>query len=552
MTLVGLFLLAAAGHVPEEPPAALLPHAIAGVNDPLSHGTLGDALLSLNEAILLHNRQLQLGQLSPSELNQIWGPGDVGIVSIDASGTPTITVERDLDPVIDIDPFTGFPMTHGFLLRGDNGLPVIDFTTSTGQHGFRATSDQECNWWNLIVQGAPWGIELVQRTAIQGTFLSRVEFTGQTQGGVRVTMVSAGGALRLLLDACRFTNIPTGIVLDERAAGCTSRLLVIDTHMSGLATGIDVQLGSGGFGVYELDQLDFDVTGSGVRFARPNGADRRVTLVSVQAGIRGGTALDLAGSPTGPTILQVRMAKLRAATAAGKALAIGPLGSSFAGDLDDVETDGDVDLLTGAGAVLTVTNGRLRNGAIRAGSSSGSLRFVDTRFDACAVQTQGAVAVQLGECCVAGGSLAGIAAAPLVCNGCYVQAGVGAFVTQTASRPAAQLGSFHVGPATIAIGGPLVYQADLPPGLFGVFALGLSQDPGYLNLMPYPLHVYSDPAATATIPGLWRLQQTFTFAIPNALVLVGMDLTGHMAVLPDPGVQAPWINLPPGRRFVLQ
>jgi hypothetical protein len=66
-----LFAAAAAGSPGGGPSGAPSFHAIAFVNDPLSHGTLGDGLLSLNEAILLHNGTLLPSQLSAAEAAQL-------------------------------------------------------------------------------------------------------------------------------------------------------------------------------------------------------------------------------------------------------------------------------------------------------------------------------------------------------------------------------------------------------------------------------------------------------------------------------------------------
>jgi hypothetical protein len=86
--------------------AAPVFHAVAFVNDPLSHGQVGDGLLSLNEAILMHNGQLAYTQLSPAEqaqLSLIPGTGsttDVTWIDIDTSNTPVITIQQDLAPVL--------------------------------------------------------------------------------------------------------------------------------------------------------------------------------------------------------------------------------------------------------------------------------------------------------------------------------------------------------------------------------------------------------------------------------------------------------------------
>src|SRR5262249_3214171 len=120
-----LLLLARSALAGGDPPvtSAPAPHSVATVNDPLSHGTLGDGRLSLNEAIQLHNRTLQPGQLSIAELNQLSGFGqDISWINIDGTSVPTITVERDFDVIQDF--------AHGILIEGFNESVVIDFSNS--------------------------------------------------------------------------------------------------------------------------------------------------------------------------------------------------------------------------------------------------------------------------------------------------------------------------------------------------------------------------------------------------------------------------------------
>ena len=61
------------------------PGAIATVDDTNSHGAVGDAKLSLDEAIQLANGTLALTSLSAQELARISGSGAVTTVRIDAA-----------------------------------------------------------------------------------------------------------------------------------------------------------------------------------------------------------------------------------------------------------------------------------------------------------------------------------------------------------------------------------------------------------------------------------------------------------------------------------
>jgi hypothetical protein len=152
-------------------------------------------------------------------------------------------------------------------------------------------------------------------------------------------------------------------------------------------------------------------------------------------------------------------------------------------------------------------------------------------------------------CCFVAGSLAGTAAAPLQLTGCHAP-NAGAHVIGTQPLPAAQLGSMSIVPEDVAVGGTVQLLGDLPPGLLGVFALGFT-DPTPTLLAP-PVHLYFDPASYVMAPGAYVLQQGFTWSVPSSLMFVGIDLVAHLAVLPGAGMQAPWLQLPPPRRFVLQ
>src|SRR5690606_15299584 len=88
------------------------------INDPRSHGTIGDRLLSLREAILMTNRVIDENALSAEELAQLSGFGnDIAFADIDAQAVPVLTFERDL-PIIE-------DSIHGFAIGSANGIPTL-------------------------------------------------------------------------------------------------------------------------------------------------------------------------------------------------------------------------------------------------------------------------------------------------------------------------------------------------------------------------------------------------------------------------------------------
>lgn len=525
-------------------------HAVAFVTDSLSHGTLGDGFLSLNEAILLHNAQLSFQQLSAAEQAQVSlipGTGlttDVTWIDIDGTSTPVITIERDLDPILNTN--------YGLLIKGFNEPPILDFSGPGVTHGFRVPANSMA-FQDVILFGGPYGVDVTQTDCAgqNGATFQNVRFESQAQFALRVTTATPNAIGRLILDNCQFASVPAGIVWDENVANRTTIVEASRLSMSSVARGIDLTLGSGGTARFTLDRITMHASLSGLRLMRPNGANRTTLLESQHLDIQAPNAATLDCSPTGLMQTTLRMWHLVATTPGGIALQLGALGDNVYGDLEDSSLDGTTSVFAGGSTQsFHVRNVRCSNGAVTFGTSTTQpLDVAWSRFDNCATQTAGSAAIPFNDCCWIGGSLTGTANAPAHCANSYVQ-NAGPQVTETNPLPQPQLGSMHLLPDLVTIGSTATFQADLPNGLFGVFLLGFT-DPAPV-LLPQPLHVYSMPQATFTVPGIYRQQQTYQWTIPNFQIYLGIDLCVAMAVLPDPNVTAPAVLLAPGRRFILQ
>ncbi|MSR39846.1 MAG: hypothetical protein EXS02_13535 [Planctomycetes bacterium] len=543
-------MLASGGEPPlAGPSAGACYHAVVDVTDPLSHGILGDGLLSLNEAIRLHNGTLLWSQLSlaeQAEVQLIPGTGSslaIAWIDIDGSSTPVITIERDLEPILDT--------TFGLLIRGTNDAPVLDFSGPGITHGLRAPANAIA-LQDLILSGGPYGIDVTQ-TDVAGqlgaTFL-RVRVENTAQFGVRVTASTAAGIGRVILEDCAFTNCPVALTCSESGAARTTIFEARNVRVAGGATGFQFVSGPGGTARYTLDRLTIDASGHGLRVQRPVGANRTTLIESTFVQIRAQTCAAIECAPTGVTWATLRMWDLRAPLG-GTALSLGLLGDSLYGDLDELNLDGATSVRAGVGPQpITLHNLRCRNGAVAvATSTSQTLSILASRFDNCQLQSQGSGPIPLQGCCGVATSVTGTATAPFVANDCHLP-GAGAFVQQTGSLVLPQLGSMSIAPETVQVGSTVTFQANLPSGLFGLFVLGYT-DPVPV-LLPRPLHVYSQPALTFTVPGIYRLQQSYAWTLPAIPWLAGLDFVAQIAVVPDAGMVAPWLQLPPGRRFVLQ
>jgi hypothetical protein len=555
--LASLLSTAAAVAVPAGDPAggggvaapAAAFHAIAFVNDPLSHGTLGDGLLSLHEAILLHNGTLLPSQLSAAEaaqLSLIPGTGntsDVTWIDIDAANTPLITIQQDLAPILDT-PF-------GLLIKGFGDQVVFDFSGPGITHGLRVPSNS-FSLQDIALVGGPYGLDVTQTdvTGQAGLSLQNVRFEGQATFGVNVTGAVQNAPGRAVLDRCRFVNVPLAFQTFEMAAGRSGIYELHDVEIAGATWGFWATLGAGGFSRFTFDRVDIDASTRGIlitRLAVPSG--RQVYVEGDHVRVRSADCAQIVGHPTGATWAILRGWDLRA-TGGGIALALGDPGHAVFGEVAELTAEGVVQLGCGAGPQpLALRNARCRNGPVTlATSATQALTVTESRFDGCAVSTLGGGPIAIAQSCFVGGSLQGSAAAPLQLVDSFA-ANAGAHVAQANPLPAAQLGSMAIAPAAPQVGATVVFQADLPTGLVGVFALGFTA-PAPAVLAP-TLRVYFDLAAYVTLPGAYFGQQGFAWQAPNNAALVGTDLVAHLAVLPA-GIAAPALQLPPPRRFVLR
>ncbi|MEO6594268.1 MAG: hypothetical protein ABIP94_05905, partial [Planctomycetota bacterium] len=404
---------------------------------------------------------------------------------------------------------------------------------------------------DVIFAGGPYGMDVTQTDVAgqAGLTLTNVRFENCAQFGVRVSASTANGTGRAVFDRCDFVNCATAVTCSEMGIGRTTIFEAHRVDIVGASNGIEFVLGAGGTARYTFDRVTIEASAQGLRLQRPALADRSVYVEGNFVRVRAANCVSIDCVPNVPTWALLRLWDLRAAPG-GTALALGNVGDSLFGNLDELTLRGDVRVRAGGAAIpLTLHNARCSDGSVLlATSANQTFAVTDSRFAACAVASQGSGPIVCSGSCFLGGSLQGASLAPIQANGCYV-ATAGAFVVQTQSLPAPQLGSMTVLPDDVPVGGTITFQADLPPGLLGLFALGYTTPTPLL--LPPPFHVYFDPAVFALAPGAYRFQQSFSWLVPNSYLFVGLDFVVHLLVLPDPGVQAPWLQLPPPVRFVL-
>lgn len=540
IALTALHAVGGGNETPVVRPGAPFVHSIAEVNDPLSHGVVGDSLLSINEAIQLHNRTLLTSQLSVAEQNQLSGAGaDIAWINIDASSVPTVTVERDFDVIQD--------WPHGFLLQGFNGDAEIDFTGPGLQHGFRATSNF-ASWRNLILRGGPRGIELQQTDAsFGGTVLDHVTFVGQSVAGFVGSGLSANGYGRVLFTRCTFSNVPSAATWDESPSGRTSVFVVADTITSGVTNGFDVLLGQGGAAVLQFERDSVEATGAAIVARRTAGGDRAVMASFVHVQTRGGSGVSLAGDASASTSVDVRGLDLVSQTSA---LALGSVGAGVSGLIEDSRVVGGVGLHASVAGPLDANNLYVGGGGTLTVSSGGAaMRVRRSRMVGVGVGTAGGVGIAIEDSSIEGGSVQGSASAALALTRCHVTGLIGANTTSSAPVASVQIGQLTVTPFVATTGGSIQIASEMPAGFVGLYVLGFTSSTP-LFLAP-ELHVYLDLATAVTLPGITIGQQTASLQIPNDPAFWDTDWVAQAAVLAPAGV-APAVHTPPPQRFVIR
>lgn len=525
-------------------------HAVAFITDPLSHGVVGDNLLSLNEAIRLHNGTLALTQLSASEqiqLSLLPSTGqttDITWIEIDSEALPTITVEQDLDTIVNT--------TFGLFIRGGGGPAVIDFSGAGITRGLHSTSS------NLVLQdlhflGGPSGLELFQgdATGQPGCTLDGILFEDQSLFGLKVAGTQPNAIGRLIVTDCEFRNVSTAIEFDETVA---NRITIFEAHevrIVGADTGVQLAVGTGGNARFTFDRVVIESSSVGIQLDAPATNGRPLLIEGDHTRVRAPVCARFDGANDAVTWMQCGMWNLLAPVG-GIALELGSVGNQIYGDINEFRCVGDVTIGTGGAPLpLHIRNMRCQDAAVALSTTATqTLTVTESRFRNCTTETLGTGVVSFSDSSFEGGGVGVTSPIGLLqASSCYIaNGGVGVAASQSLTQ--AHLGSMEVTPDDATIGGVMQFTADLPVGLICGFALG--EVASLLPLLPSPFYVYVDPSAFVFLPGVYLAQQSTSWSVPNLPQLYGYDLVVQPVVFPLSGVQAPALQFPPGWRFVLR
>ncbi|MCC6782083.1 MAG: hypothetical protein IT457_04500 [Planctomycetes bacterium] len=509
-------------------------HSQATINDTRSHGTVGDRWLSLREAMLLTNRQLDENALSAEELAQLSGFGsDIAWADIDARRLPVIVVERDLPVLIDTP--------HGFALTGSNGRPVIELGNTRGI----VAHSEFVDFANLLLRGGEHGIHLVQSNTLYGSLVSHCEFEGQAVAGLRLTTLDPAGFARLQVNSCVFRGLQLGLLVEDSGQNRTTQLEVFGTtRFDGCTTGLAARFGALGTASLYLAGIVARGGAHAIDISSLGSPQRSLAIEMRYCDLEGSvSAFVVPGSPLSNCIATVQACDF----GAPRAFEFGPLGAQGNFTLQDSRFVGALTWRGGASGRLAIQNVRASNGRFDVGSTGASLTIDTSILDGIDVATSGTTPLTVRDSRLIAGTVTGLAAAPItVQDGHASGTNFGGHVTVLRPLPAAQLGWFDATPREPAIGSALTLAVDLPAGLAAWLIFGRTYE--YGATLPDGTRLYVDPSAMAIAPAMLVAQGQLVVPLPNDPAFRGLDLFFHALVFPQGGTVAPATNLPPGRR----
>lgn len=532
----------------------------ATVNDSRSHGTVGDAFLSLDEAIRLGNGTLTVGALSAQERAQLAGIGTLTTIEVHAATTASITLERELSPI------TGVP-GGGANLRingvANNGAwPTLEAGTFNYAFALR-TNRAEIR--RFVVHGGRVGIDADTTANLTlGVYgiAADMSFSGQIEAGLRLRNPSDQAARRLLLKIrrCRLDTLPIGI--DVRSDSDFGNIDLEGEWLtfSGCGTCVDIQsVGQGGRHQWQCFRSDMVGGDYCVRLHRTFGNDSEWLLRAVYGDyFARRTAFELDGSTTaGDCVFHHHQINVRGGLGSGDyALWTKPVGGRF--DLHSSENVYEGNILVQSGRLSPRTwfnNDHFTNGTISmsvAGvrpemqwntftatpitvlaTNAQSLNFVDSEF----------VRSPINDLTASGTT---------TLNRCFLaSSSTSSNVVVQNSNPAQWIGRASVTPDDPPPGGYVDLGVDLQPNTAALWWLGYSEPrPTTTN---YPFRYYLEVASAVAVPILFVGQTRLRLSIPNQPYLVGIEFHAQPVVLPTAGQSyMPLVSMPRGGRFLIQ
>lgn len=534
------------------------PGLTATVDDPQSHGIVGDALLSLDEAIRIANGTLLPATMSVAEQARITGTGTLlDAIVIDAMITPTITLQG---PLTD---FTGPAGVHHHVEIMGMTMPSMPMPVIQGGTHARVFTFRTYNvaLHGVRVVGGQVAIDAVMPMPTSpSSHMAEVmhcEFAAQTTAAVHVHGTGMDESM-VMVEECTLENMPLGFLLDDQTAGGMVMVEAERVHLDGVTLGCRVlEAGAGAnMSMFLFFRGSFV---NGTTFAekrRQAPSTQQFMFRIVHSTITcSGNVLDVEGGANGLTMIHHHHSDFVAGPGQ-KAFWVYPRTAEFDVHGSEMTFDGDVAIAANLASMrIWQQNNHYRNGTVTLDVDGALPNLLWNRYENCTfvvpVTARSPVVVR-------GSQLTGTTVnsasflAPITLQGCWRNGGtVTGFASETLAAPAPFLGTTAVTPAEPQVGTSVQLTTDLPFGIGLVWDFAISYPRP--TTTAEPVRFYGDPATVVVLPALVLFQSSMTVPIPNTAALAGLEFYVQGISLPLLGqMQAPAYHLPRGQLIWLQ
>ncbi|MGC6486808.1 MAG: hypothetical protein ACON4Z_04125 [Planctomycetota bacterium] len=531
------------------------PGAVATVDDAQSHGAVGDAVLSLDEAIRLANGTLALTSLSAQEQARVVGAGPVTTIRVDAALTPTITVQSPLTDVLGQGMAVGRVCIEGVPAQG--ALPVLAGGAASHVLGIKR---HLVTVSGLRIENGDVGI-LAQMPAMMSTMTEMpmvrgCELDGQASYGVELLAAGTDETM-LMVMRCRFTNMPVGFRIDETTSN--GRVMCTGEHLTFDGVGIGCDAFEGGDGMNSMFALWRSTFVNGARLGR---STRSTTssklfmfrLVYVDA-VCSDHVVECVGQAAGNTMVHHHHGDWTAGP--GKfALYTHPRTAQFDVHGSEMTFHGDISIAANtASARVWHQNNHYDSATITFDCDGALPNLVWNRYDNCDIQVaalaRSPVDIRMSELvntdCDSQAFLA-----PLSLDGCFRSGGaLTGFVSENAPAPQRMLATTAVSPREPLVGTSLTLASDVPAGSLLLWDIAMSE--ARPNTSQEPVRYYGDPATVIVLPAIHIFQSTMTVPIPPSTSLMNMEFYAQGVAIPFFGQgYLPPVYLPRGERVTIR
>lgn len=531
------------------------PGAVANVDDPQSHGTVGDALLSLDEAIQLANGSLALSSLSAQEQARVSGSGPVTTVRIDAQVTPTVTIQSPLTDVIGQGMAVGRVCIEGIDAQGARPIlagGTVAHVLGLKRHLVTVSGLRFENGDVAILAQMP----MMMQPMSDMPMVMDCEFDGQNAYGLELLAAGTDETMLMVMGS-RLTNMPVGFRIDDTTTN--GRIMCTGEHLEfdGVDVGCDAYEGGAGTQtMFALFRSTF-VNGSSLgRSARSATSPKlfMFRLVYVDA-VCSDHVIECVGEAAGNTMVHHHHGDWTAGP--GKyALYTHPRTAQFDVHGSEMTFHSDVYISANtATARVWHQNNHYDNCTITFDCDGALPNLVWNRYDNCSIQVPSLARspVDLRSCelvntdCDSQSFLA-----PLDLDGCYRSGGnLTGFATEQNAAPQTFLATTEVTPKEPQLGGTVTFNAEVPAG----FAMAWDVADSYArpNTSQEPVRFYGDPATAIVLPAIVIFQSSLTVPIPNTTSLMNLEFYVQGVAFPLFGQSySPPFYLPRGERITLR